>query len=108
MPGSPRYLCPRCGFNLRTTSTEACPECGFYVGPARVQHRGAVRYWLFRRAERRLDLLVVVLWLVAMILCWCVISLHPTTAVKVVAVGGGASVVALGYYLRFRRGKAKS
>jgi len=99
---TPRYLCPRCGYNLRMVQGEACPECGFFIGPARVHHRGAVRYWRFARWERRWDILVIVLWFVALVLSYWVISLSPELGVKVITVIAGAGVVGLGHYLQFR------
>ena len=101
----PRYLCPRCGHNLRTVGGEACPECGFFIGPARVQHRGAVRYWRCLRWERRWEILGIFLWFVALVLGYWVISLSPDLGVKVITVILGAAVVGLGYYLQFRKSR---
>jgi ribosomal protein L37E len=102
MSGPPRFLCPRCGHNLRLVEGEACPECGFFIGPARVHHRGAIRYWRYLRWERRWDILVIVLWFVALILGYWVISLSPLLGVKVVTLIAGVGVVGLGHYLQFR------
>jgi ribosomal protein L37E len=105
MAEPPRYLCPRCGYNLRTVEGEACPECGFFIGPARVQHRGAVRYWRYLRWERRWDILVIVLWFVALVLGYWVISLSPELGLKVITVIAGAGVVGLGHYLQLRHNR---
>lgn len=107
MPNTPKHLCPQCGHNLRFSSGDACPECGYFVAPARVQHKGALRYWRFLRSERRLDLLVLGLWVIALGLGYCVISLAPTKGVAVVTVLGGLAVVGFGHYLQFRRAKKK-
>jgi hypothetical protein len=49
---------------------------------------------------------VVGLWLVALGLSYWVISLHPRLSIQTLTVAGGATMVMLGYFLRFRRGKS--
>ena len=105
MAAPPRYLCPQCGHNLRMSSGTACPECGFFLGPAKVHHRGAVRYWHFSRVEQRMDVLLLVLWLIAAGLGYYVISLEPRMGIVVVTALAGATVVGMGYYLPWRRGR---
>jgi len=72
-----------------------------------VQHRGAVRYWRFFRSERRWDFLVVGLWVAALALSYWVISLHPRLGIQALTLAGGMTLVVLGYFLRFRRGRPR-
>jgi len=108
MADAPRFLCPRCGCSLRGLAGTVCPDCGFVVDATRVQHRGAMRYWRFLRNRRRLDYLVVLLWLAAAGLgCW-VLSLRPTTGFVVLIVGTAVAMIALSKYLLLRRTKKKN
>jgi len=105
MGDRPKLLCPQCGANLHGCPTEACPACGYYIGIARVHHRGALRYWRFLRKRRWIEAISALLWLGAFGFgCWLTTFL-PKTALVVLTALTGLGVVGVGKYLRFRRKK---
>jgi hypothetical protein len=105
MSDPPRLLCPQCGGQLRRTAGDACPNCGFFVGVARVQHRGALRYWRFLRTRRWIEVVTTLAWLAAVgFACW-LIAFSPGRGFVVLTAVTAAGVVGLGKYLSFRRKK---
>lgn len=103
MSGPPKLRCPQCGQVVAKNPGAACPECGFYIDPARIHYDGAVRFWRFDRLHRRLDVVLGLLWVVALGLGYAVISVAPGHGLIVVTSLSGLTVVGFGYYLRHRR-----
>jgi hypothetical protein len=103
MPDRPKLLCPQCGADLRGTSSQACPECGFYVGPARTHYRGTLYYWRYLRSRRWLDALATLLLVAAFCVGLWIISFNPLIGFAVLTAAAGAAVVGLGKYLSLRR-----
>jgi hypothetical protein len=103
MSDVPRLLCPQCGGDLRGTSGNACPQCGFYIGSARVQHRGALHYWRFLRARRWIEVVSVLAWLAGIALSLWIISFNPGWGMIVLAAVAGLGATVLNRYLTLRK-----
>jgi hypothetical protein len=107
MSEPPRLRCPQCGQVVTQNPGGACPECGFWIDAARIRHEGAVRFWRFGRFHRRMDIVLGLLWIVALGLGYAVISVSPGSSLIVVTCLSALTVVGFGYYLRDRRAKRR-
>ncbi len=88
---------------MRSATTEACPACGFYIGWARVQYRGALHYWRYFRSRRWVPIAASLLWFGAACFgCWLV-SFSPGKGFVVLTAVAGLGVVGMGRWLTFRK-----
>ena len=105
MADRPRFLCPQCGRSLGGASGSTCPDCGFLIESTRVRYRGAVQYWRYLRVGRRLEYLLIFLWVVAAWLAYWVIALSPSAGVVTMTVIAAGLMIGLSRYLLHKRPK---